>query len=329
MRAVHLELVPDLTARAFICCLKRFTARRGIPQRIVSDNSKTFKSANKVLRSLLNTPEVQQHFRDPHIEWLFILEKAPWWGGFFERMIQSVKRCLRKVIGKAILTYDELGTVLAEMEATLNSCPISYLSSEDIEEPLTPSHLMPGRRLLTLPDFMGHEDHPTFGDADPKEDLTRRMRHLSQILEHFWKRWRNEYLSGLRESHCYGRKSKPAGTSIAIGDIVLIYDPSQPRTLWRIGRVVKLLPGLDGAVRGASLQVRSSTRSTLIQRPIQKLYLLESSMSFDPNSVTDSEFQPTVRLTHSDDETQSSETESRPRRVAAQVARYRLKELIN
>ena len=140
VRAVHLELVPDLTARAFICCLKRFSARRGIPQHIVSDNSKTFKSANKILRSLLNTPEVQQHFRDLHIEWLFILEKAPWWGGFFERMIQSVKRCVRKVIGKAILTYDELSMVLAEVEATLNSRPISYLSSEDIEEPLTPSH---------------------------------------------------------------------------------------------------------------------------------------------------------------------------------------------
>ena len=109
----------------------------------------------------------------------------------------------------------------------------------------------------------------------------------------------------------------------------MIYDPSQPRTLWRIGRVVKLLPGSDGAVRGASLQTCAIQHSTLIQRPIQQLYLLESSVSFDPNSVSDSEFQPTVRLTHSDDETQSSETESRPRGVAAQVARYRLKELID
>ena len=85
----------------------------------------------------------------------------------------------------------------------------------------------------------------------------------------------------------------------------------------------------DGAVRGASLQVWSSTRSTHLRRPIQHLYPLESSVAFDPNSVTDSEFQPTVRLTSSDDDDAQASGESRPRRVAAQVAKYRLKELMN
>ena len=154
VRAVHLELVPDLTAKAFICCLKRFSGRRGIPQRLVSDNSKTFKSANRILSTLKGAPEVQQYLRDSHIEWSFIVEKAPWWGGFYKRLIQSVKRCLRKVIGKAKLSYDELMTTLVEVEATLNSRPISYLSSKDFEEPLTPSHLLIGLRIITLPDVI-------------------------------------------------------------------------------------------------------------------------------------------------------------------------------
>ena len=80
VRAVHLELVPDLTAISFVRCLKRFSASRGVPQIICSDNSKTFRSANKIISSILDRPETQQHFRDMRIQWKFILEKAPWWG---------------------------------------------------------------------------------------------------------------------------------------------------------------------------------------------------------------------------------------------------------
>ena len=88
-------------------------------------------------------------------------------------------------IGKVTLTYDELATVLTEVEAILNSRPITYLSSEDIEEPLSPSHLLTGRCLLTLPYLTNHERDPTFGDTDPKKDLTRLMWHLTQTLDHF------------------------------------------------------------------------------------------------------------------------------------------------
>ena len=80
MRAVYLELAPDLTAESFIRCLRRFSARRGVPQKVVSDNSKTFRSANKVLKAIMVSPEVERHFLDLCIQWTFILEKAPWWG---------------------------------------------------------------------------------------------------------------------------------------------------------------------------------------------------------------------------------------------------------
>eukprot|EP00731_Ephydatia_muelleri_P035515 Em0131g2a len=232
VRAVRLELVPDLTAKAFICCLKRFSGRHGIPQRLLSDNSKTFKSASRILLALQKAPEVRQHLRDSHIEWSFILEKAPWWGGFYERLIQSVKKCLRKVVGKARLSYDELITILVEVEATLNSRSISYLSSEDFEEPLTPSHLLIGRRVVTLPDVEATcEGDPDFGDIDTRVDLTRRMRHLSQVMEHFWKRWRSKYLTALRERRSYNSSLREPRSKV-----VLIYDPDRPRTTWRMVR---------------------------------------------------------------------------------------------
>ena len=150
-RAVHLEVVPDMTAQAFIRSFKRFTSRRGFPVRVISDNAKTFKSAAKTLAAALRDPEVKHYFADISVKWSFNLEKAPWWGGVFERMIQSAKRCLRKTIGNARLTYDELMTSVIEVEMILNSRPLSYVSSEDIEEPLTPSHLLVGYRVLSLP----------------------------------------------------------------------------------------------------------------------------------------------------------------------------------
>ena len=94
MRAVHLELVEDLSVETFKRCLRRFIARRGIPALIVSDNVKTFKGMEKQLRTCFRQPQVKDEMQNHLIEWRFNLERAPWWGGFFERMVGCVKRCL-------------------------------------------------------------------------------------------------------------------------------------------------------------------------------------------------------------------------------------------
>ena len=65
-------------------------------------------------------------------------------GGIFERMVQSTKRCLRKIVGQSGLNYDELLKVVTEVESIINSRPLSYISSDDLEEPLTPSHFLTG-----------------------------------------------------------------------------------------------------------------------------------------------------------------------------------------
>ena len=111
-------------------------------------------------------------------------------------MIKSVKRCLKKSIGRPRLTYDELLTTLAEMEMILNSRSLSYVSSEDIEEPLTPSHLLIGHRVLNLlGTMMACSEDDTGEDVNvSQESLSKRARHLSAIMGHFWKRWRREYL---------------------------------------------------------------------------------------------------------------------------------------
>ena len=269
-RALHLELVPDLSSEAFIRCLRRFTARRGTPASITSDNAKTFKKANKDLVQLFHDKRTQDFAANQGIKWNFILEKAPWWGGYYERMVQLVKRSLRKVLGKAQLSYEELLTVLTEVEGVLNSRPLTYVYSDIIEELLTPSHLVFGRRLATLPDRAELSD-----DEDSASKLQRRARYLSKLLEHFWKRWSNEYLVGLREFHHCGAKGGQ-DKEIKIGDVVLIHDDSMKRSSWRLGEVTEMIESGDGRTRGAVLRVTSKKGKHLkLRRPIQKLYPLE------------------------------------------------------
>ena len=187
-RAVHLELVEDLSAKAFRRALRRFCARLGTPTLIVSDNAKTFQVTEKALNNLFSHPEVASKLDSRKIEWRFNLERAPWWGGFFERMVGSVKACLRKVIGNAQLTFDELLTVIVEVEGTLNSRPLTYEYEEVEHEALTPSHLVFGRRIKSMPDEIAEEPE------ENESNCSEWFRYLNVKLAHFWNRWRREYL---------------------------------------------------------------------------------------------------------------------------------------
>ena len=117
----------------------------------------------------------------------------------FERMVRMTKRCLKKPVGRARLTLDELHTLVIEIEGVINSRPISYVSADDVEEPLTPAHLLCGRRLLSLPDSICYTD-PEEEYGISREHLTRRLVHLNKLLSDFWNRWQTEYLLELRDS---------------------------------------------------------------------------------------------------------------------------------
>ena len=349
-RAVHLDLVPDLSTNTFVRSFRRFCARRGTPSLVVTDNAKTFKKADQALQSLMEKAEMENHLADRGIQWKFNVEKAPWQGGFFERMVKSAKRCLKKSIGKQALTYEELLTLVIEVEAVLNSRPLSYVAEDDTEEPLTPSHLMTGHRVLSLPDptACGEKEDPDFQLTS--ENLPGRMKHLTAIKEKFWRRWKQEYLQELREQH--RSQSTPPGVKREIqeGEPVIIYDEAQPRGLWRLGRILELIHSNDGETRAARIKVISKTgRPTTLKRPIQHLYPLEigepskaveqkeetqkdkltrdeptdsdqAAPQHDPDQVTD-------QTQDTEEDTQMPRRERRPTRLAAQRAQNAVREL--
>ena len=140
---------------------------------------------------------------------------------------------------------DELVTATTEVEMIVNSRPLSYLSTEDIEEPLTPSHHITGRRLMSL------QDGPCNRDIDDtievnQNTLTKQMVYLSRVLDHFWGRWKKDYLLELRNSHRHTPNKHPADP-INIGDIVIVQETDQPRGFWRLAKIEDLITDSGGS----------------------------------------------------------------------------------
>ena len=204
------------------------------------------------------------------MQWKFNIELSPWQGGHYERMVRSVKRCLRKVLGSASISFDELSTVVCEVECILNSRPLSYISDEADGEILTPSHLLMGRRLLSLP--AGIEGKFKHCETDCQQALSKRFLHLTRILSHFWNRWRREYLINLRETH---KMNSHKSVNINPGDVVLVHEDSAKRAQWKIAVVEELIRGKDNEVRGARVRRSGKGKIELLNRPVQKLVPVE------------------------------------------------------
>ena len=148
-----------MEAETFLMCLCRFVSRRGVLSLIVSDNAQNFKTSKNILKEIFDSEKVRSYLLQKKIDWDFIQAKSPWWGGFYERLIQVVKRVLRKLLRNARLSYEELLTVLTESECTINSRPFTHMTSDEFDGiPLTLSHLLYGRRIQSLPDVQPKTD---------------------------------------------------------------------------------------------------------------------------------------------------------------------------
>jgi hypothetical protein len=166
-RAIHLELVYDMSAQSFLMCLRRFVATRGTPSEIISDNAQQFKLSKDVLKrvcgDVLQSDLIQNYVSGEKIKWKFIVELAPWMGGFYERLVGLVKRAMRKTIGRKVLFIDQITTLLKECEAVVNSRPLIYVG-DDLKSSIT---LTP-RHFISLNPHTGIPETELDSDTDPE-----------------------------------------------------------------------------------------------------------------------------------------------------------------
>ncbi|GFW58350.1 integrase catalytic domain-containing protein [Trichonephila clavipes] len=236
-KAVHIEAVGDLTTDSFIAALRRFSARRGAPRHIYSDNGTNFVGARRKLDeirklwlSLPTNEAISYYLSKSSIDWHFIPPSSPHFG--------------------------ELTTLLTQIEGLLNSRPLSYVNDSDIEciSTLTPSHFLTGDVLLSVP-----EELPSTSNHRDRWEL------LQNIKRGFWKKWRSEFISSLQPR----KKWQDAQPNLKEDDIVLIKEEGPPGT-WPMARVLQVHPGNDGLVRVATVK----TQDSVFKRPVHKLHKL-------------------------------------------------------
>lgn len=268
VKAVHLELVSDLTTNAFLNALKRFISRRGKCLTIMSDNGKNFIGAKnelqKIVRSLLSENEskekIMNFVANNSIKWSFIPPYSPHMGGLWEAAVKSAKSHLKTVINDTPLTFEELYTVIVQIESILNSRPLCPLSV-DINDlnVLTPGHFLIGTALNSILE----EDV-----RDVPVNRTNRFQLLSRMQQCFWQRWSAEYVTQLQSRLKW--KQKDRSEHVRVGRMVVIKDDNLPPLRWQLGRITEMHPGADGLTRIVSVR----TASGIVKRSLPKICIL-------------------------------------------------------
>ncbi|XP_061717053.1 uncharacterized protein LOC133524913 [Cydia pomonella] len=256
-KAIHLELVGDLTSNNYLMALNRFMSRRGKPANIYSDNGTSFVGAYNELSRFLksNCNSIAESASNVETNFHFLPAYAPHFGGLWEAGVKSTKHHLNRVLGNSNLTYEQLNTTLVRIEAILNSRPLTALSTEpDDLMPLTPGHFLIGRPLTALPapDYRNHS-----------YNYLTRFQRVEQLRQHFWTRWSKEYISDLQQRV----KWQTAGDSLSQNTLVLLKEDNLPPLKWRLGRIVAVFPGRDGINRVADVR----TANGVVRRAFSKI----------------------------------------------------------
>uniref|UniRef100_A0A2S2NNC8 Integrase catalytic domain-containing protein n=1 Tax=Schizaphis graminum TaxID=13262 RepID=A0A2S2NNC8_SCHGA len=259
VKAVHLEVVSDLSTDAFIAALNRFVARRGLPTDIYSDCGTNFVGAAAQLKNLINHRDNQgQLSASIQSVWHFNPPGAPHFGGLWEAAVRSAKTLLVRIMGEHTFTLEEFNTILCRVEAILNSRPLTPSSTDPNEiDYLSPGHFLIGQPLLAPPEE----------DILPNQySLNNRWKLLNQCAQAFWRRWRDEYLQTLQTR---GRWTTDT-PNLTVDDLVIVKDPHTPPLTWRMARILDTVPGTDGVVR----VVRLRTSTGVLTRPVVKVVKL-------------------------------------------------------
>lgn len=261
-KAVHLELVGDMTSASCIAALDRFISlRAGSIAHIYSDNGRNFVGAGRILNeacALWNDKEIARHLALKSIEWHFNVPLAPHHGGLWEAAVKSTKYHLHRIGGSHTFTYEELATLLAKISACLNSRPLVPMTEDSTDLlVLTPGHFVIGHPIIVpLAPSLVHCN----------VNRLAAWQKIEKLQQEFWMRWSKEYVLEQQRRNKWAKLSK----SIEVGNLVFIKDELAPPCYWMMGRVIEVHKGKDNLVRSAKLK----TARGEFTRPITKLCLL-------------------------------------------------------
>ena len=161
-------------------------------------------------------------------------------GWFLERLVQSIKRILRKSLFRATVTHEELLTLIVQIERILNCRPITYVFNDEFSEHLTPSYLIYGYRILSTKSI--NDQNLLENEQFCTNNLSERIKYSHNLSESYWNQWTKEYLNELREHHTTG---KNVNSIIKLGDIVFIHNHNAKGNVWNLGKAVRLFTSKD------------------------------------------------------------------------------------
>ncbi|GBO28929.1 hypothetical protein AVEN_93216-1, partial [Araneus ventricosus] len=172
---------------------------------------------------------------------------------------------LRKILGRALLTFEELSTILVEIEYVVNSRPLTYVTDGFSEpNPLTPlDFLQYGRKDHDYPLHFAE----IVNKASSRESLIKRKKYQTTLLKHFWIKWKEQYLLDLKTVHHF--KSPNAHKEVKTDDVVLIEGSSKSKLLWDLGTIQETFQGRDGHIRACLVK----TKKGLFRKPVQLISL--------------------------------------------------------
>lgn len=279
--ALHLEVVADNSAAQFLLAFRGYMPRKGAPDIVLSDNAPTFKLGGDVLVNELNRFKdeslIQEFTSRSGLKWRFITPFSPWKGGFYERLVGLVKSALIEATHRQTMDLWNLQTLLSEIEATLNTRPLTPLNTSPEEEvvALRPidlfnpqfclGHINPSNTGITPTDYVTN--------AESHEHLISYYTLLRSSIERFWEAWHTDYLQALADRNLQRSRSKQGSNKAPrIGDVVLIKQSNTTRSSWPLAIIVQLNSTADGSIRSVRLR---TGRHRLLDRSMNQLVPLE------------------------------------------------------
>ena len=320
IRALHFELLPDMSVRNFLLAFQRFCNKYTIPEYLYSDNALQFLKGGQILQQSLNSEEFCEELRKCRIKHIKIPLYSAWVGSAWERLIRVLKMCLYKTVGRNKLSYFEMITTLSHIENAINSRPLTYRASNKDLECITPNSFLKlhGNSSLILRDEI---DNVWTEDPSPTQ-LENTLSKQETMFENFRRLWFENYLLSLREHdrRVYQSNWK---NQVRVGEVVLIKTPNKARPFWNMGRILEIICGFDNKIRSVKLK---QSNGRIEYHSICNLYPLELSQNhvrpenIDDNDDNTNDVEPVVEP--------AQPTGTRPKRKAAEKFRKMIRDNI-